>query len=193
MQTDHRMLPARRTLRSTFVKGDPMLRLSHTGICVPHTDIRVTYVTPTGVGEGVSAVVKDGNRTLGVITISARRDSVSLEMTKADRRVLERFADQCRDSDNQKLPQAQVWDLLVAERHYQQAIEEAQREQRFLMRTFSRTGLPQLHSVGAEGPVPPGAELQVCATVELGPEVIRAEAWLHGRWVQIRPARGRSE
>ncbi|MEV6820962.1 hypothetical protein AB0M72_19630 [Nocardiopsis dassonvillei] len=165
-----------------------MITLPHTGLQVPHTDVRVTYVTPTGRGEGVSAVVKNAGRTLGVITLSARRDFVRLEMPKAECRVLERFADQCRDGDDQPLPRAQVWDLLVAERHYQQAVEEAQREQRVLMRTFFRDGPPKLHSVGANGPVPPGAGFHVCAAVELEPEAVRAETWLHGRWVQIRPA-----
>ncbi|WP_160050820.1 hypothetical protein [Nocardiopsis sp. FR4] len=170
-----------------------MLTLPHTGMRVPHTGIRVAYVTPTGVGEGMSAVVKDGNRTLGVITISARRDFASLEMTQKNRRILERFADQCRDRDGRPLPHGEVCDLLVAERHYQQEVEEAQREQRVLMRTFSRTGPPELHSVGAQGPVPPGAELQVCAAVELGPDVVRAEAWLNGQWVQVHPVTGTAE
>ncbi|MFE6385821.1 hypothetical protein [Nocardiopsis dassonvillei] len=134
----------------------------------------------------MSAVVKNAGRTFGVITLSARRDFVRLEMPKAECRVLERFADQCRDGDDQLLSRAQVWDLLVAERHYQQAVEEAQREQRVLMRTFFRDGPPKLHSVGANGPVSPGAELHVCAAVELEPEVVRSEAWLYGRWMRIR-------
>ncbi|WP_150236386.1 hypothetical protein [Nocardiopsis quinghaiensis] len=166
-----------------------MIQLPHTGMLVPHTDIRVTYVTETGVGEGVSALVENRSQTLGFLTLSARRDFVVPEMSKKHRWLMERFADQCRDSDGHPLPHGDVWDLLVAERYYQQAVDEARREQRVLVRVFSRTGLPKLHSVGAHGPVPPGAERQVYADLvrDLGPDDVRAEVWIAGQWRQIHP------
>lgn len=167
-------------------------QLPHTGLRVPatHADIAVTSTTELPNGDGLSAVIRRGSQTLGVITIFEGFMRVRLEVTSKDRRMLERCAERCRDRDGHPLPSAEVWDLLVAERRYQQAIDDAQREQRVLARVFHEGEAVTLHSIGAYGPVLPGWERLACLDVHYGPDVERVEAWIDDQWTQIFPEPG---
>lgn len=159
-------------------------RLPYTEMYVPTPHLRVTHATPIPGGR-VSAVVKEKNHTLGVITIDAGQPR--LEMAAKDIKKMERFADRCSNADGEPLPRSTVWQQLVMERLYDQHITRAQHEERpcVAVRAIHTTGLISLHVVEAPGPIGPGPEGHIDGRV-FTDTVVRAEVWMACQWLPVR-------
>lgn len=154
-------------------------RLAYTAMWVPTTELRVTHATPIP-GGGISAVVKQGTFTLGVITIE--NGHPTLEMTAADRATMEHFADRCRTADGEPVPQATVWQQLVMERLYAEHITRVEGTLGCVaVRAVHTTGTITLHLVadlGPDGHIDPAV---------FTPTVEHAEAWVNNQWMPVRP------